>query len=185
MKQFAKTTFPFVAAVLFTACGNNNEGTAAKEADQHNPETTQKAEATAQPGSVRLKEENLNAVYQHYIHLTTALTNSDAAEAKVAATAIETGARGLQNGNTIAATAAKISVASDIEKQRAAYEDLSKQMMEKVKAAGVQNGQLYVQHCPMAFNNKGASWLSSTSEIRNPYFGEKMLKCGETKEIIQ
>lgn len=184
MKQFVKTTLPFVAAVLFAACGNNNESTAANQ-DHQNHQGMQNNEATAQTGSVRLKDENLNAVYQHYIHLTTALTSSDAAEAKVAANAIEAGAREMQNGNAIAATAAKISAASDIEKQRAAYEDLSKQMMERVKGAGVQNGQLYVQHCPMAFNNKGASWLSSTSEIRNPYFGEKMLKCGETKETIQ
>lgn len=184
MKQFLKTGTPFVAAFLLAACGNNNEGTAANQ-DHQNHQATPNNEATAQTGSVRLKDENLNAVYQHYIHLTTALTNSDAAEAKVAATAIEAGAKGLQNGNTIASTAAKISAASDIEKQRAAYEDLSKQMMESVKGAGLQNGQLYVQHCPMAFNNKGASWLSSTSEIRNPYFGEKMLKCGETKETIQ
>ncbi|PKP34687.1 MAG: hypothetical protein CVT98_10650 [Bacteroidetes bacterium HGW-Bacteroidetes-15] len=43
---------------------------------------------------------------------------------------------------------------------------------------------IYVQHCPMADNNKGADWLSSEKEIKNPYFGSSMLKCGEvTKEI--
>jgi Cu(I)/Ag(I) efflux system membrane fusion protein len=43
---------------------------------------------------------------------------------------------------------------------------------------------LYVQHCPMADNNKGADWLSTEKEIRNPYFGESMLTCGEvTGEI--
>ena len=91
----------------------------------------------------------------------------------------------MQGGTAIASSAAKITAASGIEAQRAAYEDLSKQMMEKVRNSGVANGEIYVQHCPMAINNKGASWLSSNKEIRNPYFGEKMLTCGETKETIK
>jgi Cu(I)/Ag(I) efflux system membrane fusion protein len=37
----------------------------------------------------------------------------------------------------------------------------------------------------MAFDNKGAYWLSETEEIRNPYFGDVMLGCGETKEILK
>ncbi len=43
---------------------------------------------------------------------------------------------------------------------------------------------IYIQHCPMANSDKGADWLSRAKEIRNPYFGESMLTCGEvTKEI--
>lgn len=34
----------------------------------------------------------------------------------------------------------------------------------------------------MAFDNKGAFWLSEIEEIRNPYFGEAMLNCGEVHE---
>jgi Cu(I)/Ag(I) efflux system membrane fusion protein len=34
----------------------------------------------------------------------------------------------------------------------------------------------------MAFNNKGAYWLSETKEITNPYFGASMLACGEVKQ---
>ena len=42
----------------------------------------------------------------------------------------------------------------------------------------------YYQYCPMAFDNKGAYWISNETEIRNPYFGEKMLKCGETRDTL-
>jgi Cu(I)/Ag(I) efflux system membrane fusion protein len=42
----------------------------------------------------------------------------------------------------------------------------------------------YYQYCPMAFDSKGAYWISNETEIRNPYFGEKMLKCGETKDTL-
>lgn len=34
-------------------------------------------------------------------------------------------------------------------------------------------------------NGKGAYWLSESEEIKNPYYGEVMLTCGETKEVIQ
>lgn len=37
---------------------------------------------------------------------------------------------------------------------------------------------------PNVFNDKGALWISSIKKIHNPYFGEKMLKCGEVKETI-
>ena len=44
--------------------------------------------------------------------------------------------------------------------------------------------QLYVIRCSMAFDNRGADWLSDNKEIRNPYYGASMLKCGELIETI-
>jgi hypothetical protein len=174
-------SFLFAAtSVLLFACGDNTQKTTH---DEHTTNTTTEKDQPA--GPIRIKDDQLNAVYQHYIHLTTALTRSDAAEAKVAANAIEAGAKDLQNGTAIATAASKITNANDIEAQRAAYEDLSMQMIARLKSAGVDNGELYVQHCPMAFDDKGASWVSSDKEIRNPYFGDKMMKCGETQETIK
>ncbi len=132
-----------------------------------------------------LKDDKLNAVYQHYTHLTTALTKADVAEAKIAANAIEAGAKEVSGGNSLASAASKISSATSVEAQREAYETMSNDMMKMVKKAGLSEGKVYVQYCPMAFDNKGASWLSSTEEIRNPYMGEKMMSCGENKESIQ
>jgi hypothetical protein len=43
---------------------------------------------------------------------------------------------------------------------------------------------LYKQFCPMAFKNKGASWMSTDSIIRNPYFGDEMLDCGSVDEVV-
>lgn len=40
---------------------------------------------------------------------------------------------------------------------------------------------VYIQYCPMAFQNQGAHWLSLDSVIRNPYFGDQMLTCGEVQ----
>jgi hypothetical protein len=37
----------------------------------------------------------------------------------------------------------------------------------------------------MAFNNKGAYWISSSKDILNPYFGDKMLKCGRVDSEVK
>jgi Cu(I)/Ag(I) efflux system membrane fusion protein len=42
----------------------------------------------------------------------------------------------------------------------------------------------FVMHCPMAFDNKGAYWLQDSQDLRNPYFGAAMLKCGTVEEVI-
>jgi hypothetical protein len=183
MKSVFKTGLAFATAVIIISCGNDNKTETSHE--NHDQTTTATNDAATQPAAVRLQDDQLNAVYQHYIHLSTALANSDVAEAKAASNAIEAGARDLEGGGTIASSAAKITNASGIEAQRAAYEDLSNAMISKVKSSGVSNGEVYVQYCPMAFDDKGASWLSSNKEIRNPYFGNKMLTCGETKETIK
>jgi Cu(I)/Ag(I) efflux system membrane fusion protein len=36
----------------------------------------------------------------------------------------------------------------------------------------------------MAFDNKGADWLQTDEDTRNPYFGASMLKCGKVIEVI-
>lgn len=66
----------------------------------------------------------------------------------------------------------------DLIKQRDHFARLSKHMTEVVSAFGTANGNLYYQYCPMAFDNKGAYWLSSSKEIRNPFHPEEMLTCG-------
>lgn len=44
---------------------------------------------------------------------------------------------------------------------------------------------LYVEFCPMANDNKGASWLSLEEKIANPYFGAAMLSCGEVTSVYK
>jgi Cu(I)/Ag(I) efflux system membrane fusion protein len=58
-------------------------------------------------------------------------------------------------------------------------------MIGMVKTFQLINKELYVLHCPMANNNKGADWLSASSEVKNPFYGSAMLTCGELKETIQ
>lgn len=185
MKHLIKTTLPLAAVLFLAACGGNETQEAGHESHNTTEPATEQPAAPATTGAVTLKDQDLNAVYQHYVHLSTALTNGDVSEAKVASNAIEAGAKEIEGGASIAASAATITAASDLEAQRTAFSKLSKEMIEQVKKSGLTSGEVYVEFCPMAFNDKGASWLSSSKEIKNPYFGEKMLNCGEVTETIK
>ena len=78
-----------------------------------------------------------------------------------------------------------ISKSNDIEEQRHEYIQFNLAFYESVKIFGLENTSAYFQYCPMANNDKGAYWLSSTKDILNPYFGDAMLTCGETKETVE
>jgi Cu(I)/Ag(I) efflux system membrane fusion protein len=68
---------------------------------------------------------------------------------------------------------------------RTTFQQVSEGMIALTKAFNPLDQTLYVQFCPMADDNKGANWLSAEEEIRNPYFGESMLTCGEVENILK
>lgn len=188
MKHLLKTAIPVLTVLLITACGSGNtDGDNSKSDSSNNSgyDHAEMKESNTSSTTVQLKDGNLNAVYQHYVHLTTALTSSDMAEAKIASNAIEAGAKQVAGAETVASSAAKITAATDIEAQRTAYSSLSNEFIALVKKSGLNSGELYVDFCPMAMNDKGGFWISPNKEIKNPYFGEKMMTCGEVKETIK
>lgn len=71
---------------------------------------------------------------------------------------------------------------SPIDHQREHFKTLSKDITDMVAITGSKN-TLYEQFCPMY--DKGSAWLSSSNEVRNPYYGSKMLKCGKVQKTIQ
>jgi len=74
-------------------------------------------------------------------------------------------------------------VKSPIDHQRVHFEALSTDITDLVALLGTDK-VIYQDFCPMVNNNKGAHWLSEVKEIKNPYFGSKMLKCGSIKKQI-
>ena len=73
---------------------------------------------------------------------------------------------------------------SKIDHQREHFSTMSTDVYDLVKAFGA-GMTLYHDHCPMANDNKGAMWLSESKDIRNPYFGEKMMTCGSVEEMFK
>ncbi|MCC8360925.1 efflux RND transporter periplasmic adaptor subunit [Salinimicrobium sediminilitoris] len=74
---------------------------------------------------------------------------------------------------------------TDLKKQRENFVYLSEALIKTVAAFGTGDKTIYVDYCPMANSDKGAYWLSDVAEIRNPYYGDAMLTCGEIVEQIQ
>jgi len=71
---------------------------------------------------------------------------------------------------------------ADIDAVRKQFEPLSHAMLKLVSTFGhAQKTPLAEAFCPMAFNNRGATWLQVDGEIANPYFGHTMLRCGEIR----
>ena len=70
---------------------------------------------------------------------------------------------------------------SDIAHQREHLKVLSKDMIDMLAITGTEV-TLYEQFCPMY--DGGTAWLSTNEEVRNPYYGSKMLKCGKVQREI-
>jgi hypothetical protein len=70
-------------------------------------------------------------------------------------------------------------VKSPIDHQREHFETLSTDINDLVTLLGTEK-TLYQDYCPM----KKVSWLSETKDVKNPYYGSKMLTCGSVKKQI-
>jgi Cu(I)/Ag(I) efflux system membrane fusion protein len=79
----------------------------------------------------------------------------------------------------------QIITAKDIEIQREGFANFNLVLYYVIKEYGLTGETIYYQYCPMAFDSRGAFWFSEKKEIENPYFGDAMLKCGETRETFE
>ncbi len=70
----------------------------------------------------------------------------------------------------------------DLKSLRRAFSPVSEAMVA-MAASFEHSVPLFVQFCPMALD-KGAHWLSKEKPIRNPYYGDMMLECGEVQGTI-
>ena len=141
----------------------------------------------------------LNTLFDQYIALKDAFVQSDVKKAKQAAQVVNealskvdmnllTGDARMQwmdISGTIINQIKLIESSGKLEDQRKAFSDFSDQFYKAIKTFGLMGKTAYYQFCPMAFDNKGAYWLSESKTILNPYFGEKMIDCGETKETLK
>lgn len=194
-----KNTIYIVAiiALLFTACKNekkqtNTTPTHFKEMKMDNNqhmttyvdnETTQKSDLTA-------------VILDSYFQLKNALVLDDN---KMAAMAGETMLTAFSNFEMSKLTGdahmkymdiaesskehAEHIIKSDIGHQREHLESLTTDINDLITLLGT-NKTLYQDFCPMYNNNKGGMWLSEIKEIKNPYFGSKMLNCGKVQKQI-
>ncbi|QTE23721.1 DUF3347 domain-containing protein [Polaribacter cellanae] len=140
------------------------------------------------------KDAKVEAILSGYFMLKDALISNDEAKAKELAASLEKSLKNLDvskytDGQKLelkdiivdAKEHAEHISKSPIAYQREHFKVLSKNMIDMVAITGAFN-KLYEQYCPMY--KKGSAWLSMSKEVRNPYYGSKMLKCGKVQREI-
>ncbi|MFY9308261.1 MAG: DUF3347 domain-containing protein [Bacteroidia bacterium] len=184
-------------SLLLWSCGNNSnkENNESHEQHEETPATTNIETFKDVDAAI---SSQFNQMVEHYIHLKNGMVASNSIEAKA-------GAKGMLDAiatiDTLKLTTEQKPVFNvqivkikedvnhiiennDIEHQRGHLNSLSKSIYNLIKSFGSEK-TLYYEFCPMANNNNGGHWISEIEEIKNPYFGDEMLNCGETKETIK
>ncbi len=133
---------------------------------------------------VEFNDPKVETIFNQYLQVEAALVNTDAEKTAAEAAKLDMLLKEINADETTQNAVAAMSSTEDIGIQRQNFEMLSKGM-EPLLNGAIKSGMLYKQFCPMAFNNKGAFWISSSRDILNPYFGDKMLKCGRVDAEIK
>lgn len=132
---------------------------------------------------ISFKDVNLKSVFEQYALLRKALTDTDFDKAKSNALILLSVVKKVDGADKVISAAEIISKSANIDAQRMAFSDLSNELLTLVKG-NLSSGELYLAHCPMALDNSGANWITEVNEIKNPYFGDKMMKCGTIQETL-
>lgn len=150
------------------------------------------------PVEVKQEVNQTQAIYDNYFAVKDALVKTDAATTAKKATALLASLNGIDKGKmkmddhmafmkvekALKADATTISTSEDVATQRTAFSNLSSNMIAFIKVTKASE-TVYLQHCAMANDGKGADWLSKENAVKNPYYGNMMLTCGKTIETIK
>lgn len=143
-------------------------------------------ETSVMSASVRFENQSTTEIINAYLDLKDQLVATNGEKASEAANMlISILEKADSNTNeTLKLEVQKIANTTDPAAQRTAFDLVSQEILVIAKSTTISEGNLYKQYCPMAKNNEGAFWLSASDQIRNPYFGDKMLTCGSVEEKI-
>lgn len=147
--------------------------------------------------------ESFEQMLAAYFEVKDALVESDTLKVNKAATSLSRASEGLKvneiSGDTsgviketalsfsgtITGSAQALAAESTLENKRKEFEMISDALWSLARTVKYEGPKVYYQFCPMAFENKGAYWMSREAKIRNPYFGDKMLSCGSTQDSLE
>lgn len=167
MKRF----FPLLLLAA-VACGSPSAESTSGSAE---PSTASETTASTDPKA---------AVVVDYLRLKDALVAGDNEAAATEAAAMKASLAKAPAYAALGPALEELVAAEDLAGKRKAFEPLSDQLYPLLRTAKPEGMRLFRQYCPMAFDFKGAFWISDAREIMNPYFGDEMLHCGEVREIL-
>jgi hypothetical protein len=156
--------------------------TACSNAPSNNTEIETVNEEVPTIKNPKFADEKINSVYQHYLHLKTALINDDFKEAEMGAQMLN---KALKDADIDLKNITPMINAVDVKAKRAQLSSLSLELASIFKKSKMESGVVYKQYCPMANGGKGGYWLASESQIKNPYYGKSMIGCGSVEEKIK
>jgi len=158
----------------------DSEAQLADKTSMMDPKTEKPKPKFSVEEEINLNPKAIAQLLSDYRQLKTALSSDNFEDAKINYKKLATSfsklkLRKLQNADKI----------KSIDELREEFLVLSEDIIAIAKSSNPTDQLLYVQRCPMANNSEGASWLSFTKEIKNPYYGASMLTCGSTIDSIQ
>tara|TARA_R100000935_G_scaffold58757_1_gene97584 strand:- start:20237 stop:20791 length:555 start_codon:yes stop_codon:yes gene_type:complete len=175
----------FLVVFAFTSCKNDTKKETPETVEvTSGDEVTQSNSKKPTIGDVAFNDPKMAVVFREYLGLKDALVGTNAAQAGASAARLVTAFATMDEATEASKAAKNIVEASNIEEQRTAFVPLTS-AVEAMLDGEIASGTIYKQYCPMAFDNTGASWLSGSSDIMNPYFGDKMLRCGRIDGKIE
>ncbi|MDP4263677.1 MAG: DUF3347 domain-containing protein [Bacteroidota bacterium] len=199
-----------IALVIFSACNSHdNKSPESKGMDNKKTDTAQQAAATNEkevkvitaiyPQLDAGAAASIKAIVDHYLHIKNALTSDNGSEAAGGGKAMEEVIRKMDKSLfTVEQKKIYDNIAEDLQEhaehigkngdnvkhQREHFAMMSDDVYDLVKAFGA-GRPIYQDHCPMYNEGKGAIWLSESKEIKNPYYGNKMITCGSVEEMLR
>lgn len=167
-------------AIVLTACGEKKNK---QEAEINTPEEIEQTkQKTADIADASFSDGMTGKVFHNYQQIRMALVNSDTGEVQTSAGNLAESFSGERE--EMKSIAVAMAEADDIEKQRELFSKFTEKV-EPIFKESISEGAIYKQFCPMAFEGKGGYWISNVEEIKNPYYGDKMMKCGKVTEVIE
>lgn len=138
---------------------------------------------------------SLTPVYSAYLATQAALAGDDLAAFRTSAEDLRSALGLVEEAGLVGASlgtwrraARKLrepSAVVDLESARARFRSWSEAVIDLERAFGHSGSSTWHRiHCPMAFDDEGADWLQRGTDVRNPYFGASMFRCGEVRESL-
>ena len=135
-----------------------------------------------QPPSAAKSPDATRAIVKSYLEIQAHLAADRYEDLKGPSSLLVSQAAALgKEGTELARAASTFAAASTLVEARDAFGPLSDAVIARVKADGSADvaAELRLGFCPM--NRK--SWLQREEQVRNPYYGTKMLTCGDLKPV--
>jgi hypothetical protein len=174
-----------------------------KNEDKKNDKAEEKQKPLSISGNTDAFKQSFSQLLDAYNNLKDALVASDTAKASAAALALRTASDSLKVNeikgdstgviketaitytSTISGSSQALAAEKDLKNKRKEFAMIADAMYTLIRTVRY-SGQtpLYWEYCPMAFDNKGAYWISKERDIKNPYFGSEMLNCGSVEDSL-